>query len=74
MNIAAAKTEIDAILNVLEEAKRYSGLGPHDPAVLELERIMLRKVAELEAAKTEAVQAIEEQAATPFQPSSPLEN
>lgn len=58
MDFKIKQQEIDGILKTLDEAKRYSGLGPDDPAVVELERIMIAKVAELEAAKTEAVQAL----------------
>ena len=60
MDFPAKQQEIEAMLKTLDEAKRYSGLRPDDPAVVELERIMLTKVAELEAAKTEASQALEE--------------
>lgn len=59
MDFSAAQQEIDAILTTLEKAKRYSGLGPDDPAVAELERIMLTKVAQLEAMKTESAQKLE---------------
>jgi hypothetical protein len=60
MNFPVKQQEIDAILKTLDEAKRYSGLRSDDPAMLELERIMMTKVAELESAKTEAAQALEE--------------
>lgn len=60
MEFPAKQHEIDGILKTLQEAKRYSGLGPDDPSVIELERIMMTKVAELEAAKTAAAQAFEE--------------
>ena len=63
MDIGASQREIDAILKTLDEAKRYSGLGADDPAVIALESIMLTKVAELEAAKTAAAQELAADAA-----------
>jgi hypothetical protein len=57
MDFVDAQRQIDAIMKTLNEAKNSSALGPNDPAVVELERIMLTRVAELEAAKTEAREA-----------------
>jgi hypothetical protein len=54
MDFEDAQREIDAIRKTLNEAKNSPALGPNDPAVIELERIMVIRVAELEAAKTEA--------------------
>jgi hypothetical protein len=59
MEFTEKQREIDAILKTLDEAKRYSGLGADDPSVIELERIMMAKVTELEAAKIVAAQAVE---------------
>ena len=64
MEFKIKQQEIDGILKTLDEAKRYSGLGPDDPAVVELERIMIAKVAELEAAKTEAAKALPRRSGT----------
>jgi hypothetical protein len=54
MDFEDAQREIDAIRKTLNEAKNSLALGPNDPAVIELERIVVIRVAELEAAKTEA--------------------
>lgn len=56
MDSQAAQKEIDSVLKTLNEAKQNSGLGPDDPSVTALEKIMLAKVAALEAAKVTAVQ------------------
>lgn len=56
MALQAAQKEIDSILKTLNEAKQQSGLGPDDPSVIALEKIMLAKVAALEVAKVTAVQ------------------
>jgi hypothetical protein len=58
MDFEDAQQQIDAILKTLNEAKNSAALGPDDPAVIELERIMLARVAELEAAKDEARNAV----------------
>lgn len=58
MDFEYAQKEIDSIQTILEVAKTSAALGPNDPAVIELERILIRKVGELEAAKTEARDAI----------------
>lgn len=50
----AAQKEIDSILKTLNEVKQNSGFGPDDPSVIALEKIMLAKVAALEAAKVAA--------------------
>jgi hypothetical protein len=54
MDFVQAKAQIETTLKTLNEAKSYSGFGPNDAAVLELERIMLARTAELEAAKSES--------------------
>ena len=59
MDLREAQEQIDAIRKTLEEATAYSGLGPHDPSVTALEKIMLTRVAQLEAAKTGTAQITE---------------
>lgn len=59
MDFRAAQHEIDSILKTLTEAEQYSGLGPDDPSVMALERIMLAKVATLEEAKLKALKVSE---------------
>ena len=54
MNLKHAQRQIDSIRNALQKAKNSGMLPPNDPALVELERIMLKKVGELEAAKIEA--------------------
>lgn len=54
MDFENAQKAIASILSMLKEAKESAALGPNDPAVVELERIMIRKVGEIEAAETEA--------------------
>lgn len=44
-----AQAHIETMIKTLNEAKSYSGLGPDDPAVIELERIIQAKIAELAA-------------------------
>ena len=69
MDSRAIQHEIDAILQTLDKAKQYAGLGPGDPSVIALERIMLDKVAELEALKTEDAQALHASQPDPAVPS-----
>lgn len=45
------QAHIDAMMRTLNEAKTSSGLGADDPAVLELERIIKSKIAELQSAE-----------------------
>jgi hypothetical protein len=54
MDLEDSQREIAAIQGTLNEARDSPALGPNDPAVIELERIMLSKIAELKALKTEA--------------------
>ena len=61
----AAQKEIDSILKTLDEAKQHSGLGPDDPSVIALEKIMLAKVAALEADKVTVVQVPDATTCTP---------
>jgi hypothetical protein len=63
MDFEEAQRQIDAILTTLKAAKNSASLGPNDPAVIELDRIMLARVAELEAAKTEAQDAATKESA-----------
>lgn len=51
MDGQAAQQEIDSILKAFNEARQQSGLGPDDPSVIALEKIILAKVGALEAAK-----------------------
>ena len=69
MDSRAIQHEIDAILQTLDKAKQYAGLGPGDPSVIALERIMLDKVAELEALKTEDAHALHASQPDPAAPS-----
>ena len=48
MNSLSARQHIEAIKKTLEEAKSSSGLGPEDPSVIALEKILLTRIAELE--------------------------
>ena len=54
MDFEDAQREIDKIQMMLKEARESGAPGATGSAVFELERIMFRKVGELEAAKTEA--------------------
>lgn len=49
-----AQTHIEAMIKTLNEAKSYSGLGPDDPSVIELERIIHAKIADLAASSSQA--------------------
>jgi len=48
------QAHIDAMMKTLNEAKASSGLGADDPAVIELERIIQSKIAELQSAELQA--------------------
>lgn len=48
------QAQIEAMIKTLNEAKSYSGLGPDDPSVIELERIILSKIGELAASSSAA--------------------
>ncbi|HEY2473126.1 MAG TPA: hypothetical protein VGI45_35425 [Terracidiphilus sp.] len=67
MVVEQAQTQIEVMKKTLNEAKSYSGLGPDDPAVIELERIIQNKIAELAAssAKTSADNSASEAASDP---------
>jgi hypothetical protein len=50
MDFDDEQRQIDSIQRILEEAKESAALGSSDPAVIELERILIRKVEFLERA------------------------
>lgn len=54
MNLLHAQREIDSIRSAIEKAQDSGMLPSHDPTLIELERIMLERIEELEEAKAEA--------------------
>ena len=59
MNIEDAQRQIDSLSNALRKAKESPMLSSNDPSLVELERIMHRKIEQLEMARTEEHNAAE---------------
>lgn len=61
MNLYQVQRQIDSLASSLKKAKESKMLSPDDPALVQMEQIMLEKIDQLQAAKTE------EQNSAPFE-------